>query len=157
MRQKASKLERQATKDLPDKLKEYKHLDEEQQKRTRSMRLVVEKQERASRLEMTERKQELKAYEQGLGLKIRRRSNGEICFVFTHVDDKDVEAPFEFTIAPTQANSSDYSNIRLVSCLPTMDAAANIVSNYNKSKRDADKFSLLVRCMRAAFRATLSK
>lgn len=154
MKKKNSTLSRESG-ELPAKLEQSRSKDEEQLKRVSITRGVLEKKERVQRREIEERKNELGAFERALGLNIRKDSAGYTHFKFTHVDDMDLEAQFEFVISDA-AESGDVGQIVLVSCMPALDNAQSFIDSYNKSKHPS-KLSTLVRIFRREFQASISR
>jgi hypothetical protein len=151
MKKRNSVLQRDAS-ELPSKLEQHKHRDEEQQRRTSAMQQVIQKRERAQKMEVEERKSELDAYQRALGLTIRKDSSGNTHFRFTHVDSSDLEAQFSFVVRVADENDSSLS---LVSCIPPLESASSIIESYNRSQHQG-KFSTLVRIFRREFKATLA-
>jgi hypothetical protein len=147
MRAKATKLQRESA-ELPERLKLYKEKDEQQQRRTSKTREAVEKVERLHKTEYQMKMEQLQAYQRGLGLTIHRKSNGEFSFKFTHIDDTDLEAAFEFVIMMDKEKAS------LVSCQPSLEQAQAIIDSYNHSESE-QRVSILVRLFRRAFKASL--
>ena len=160
MKKKNVTLQREAG-DLPSKLEHSRVKDEDQLKRVSITRGVVEKKERVQRRQIEERKNELGAFERALGLNIRKDNAGNMHFKFTHVDDMDLEAQFEFVIsyaedcAADALHASEPGTITLVSCMPTLERAQAFVDSYNKSTHMA-KLSTLVRIFRREFQALIS-
>ena len=144
-------LERDAG-DLPVKVEQVRARDEEQQQRTTMTRMKVEKQGRVHKMEVEELWSTLQAYQRALGLTIRRDSNQNLHFMFTHVDDDDLDAQFSFVI---RVEDEECQTVSLVSCTPPLHAAPSFIEAHNLSK-NPNKISTLVRIFRREFKSSLS-
>lgn len=152
MRSKASNLEREVH-ELPSKLEQHKARDEEQMKRTLALRQVIEKKERVQKGEIEQTQEQLEAFQKSLGLTIRKKSTGELHFRFTHIDDTDLNAQFEFAL--TEDDSAAYPQVHLVSCIPPLEKGPSIIESYNHSQHP-QRLSTLVRLFRREFLASLA-
>ncbi|KFO97091.1 kinetochore protein Spc25 [Calypte anna] len=83
-------------------------------------------------------------FEERIGLEIRRIHNEQLQFVFRHIDHKDPDKPFMFTLSINE--QGDYE---VTSCTPPLDCIAELQLKV----RETNNFSAFVANIRKAFTA----
>ncbi|NXU72654.1 SPC25 protein, partial [Oreotrochilus melanogaster] len=83
-------------------------------------------------------------FEERIGLEIRRIHNEQLQFIFRHIDHKDPDKPFMFTLSINE--QGDYE---VTSCTPPLDCIAELQLKV----RETNNFSAFVANIRKAFTA----
>ncbi|KFO84414.1 Kinetochore protein Spc25, partial [Buceros rhinoceros silvestris] len=83
-------------------------------------------------------------FEERLGLEIRRIHNEQLQFIFRHIDHKDPDKPYVFTLAINE--QGDYE---VTSCTPPLDC----IAEFQLKVRETNNFSAFVANIRKAFTA----
>ncbi|KAF1398024.1 Kinetochore protein Spc25, partial [Eudyptes chrysocome] len=83
-------------------------------------------------------------FEERLGLEIRRIHNEQLQFIFRHIDHKDPDKPYVFTLSINE--QGDYE---VTSCTPPLDCIAELQLKV----RETNNFSAFVANIRKAFTA----
>ncbi|NXP47026.1 SPC25 protein, partial [Heliornis fulica] len=83
-------------------------------------------------------------FEERLGLEIRRIHNEQLQFIFRHIDHKDPDKPYVFTLAINE--QGDYE---VTSCTPPLDC----IEEFQLKVRETNNFSAFVANIRKAFTA----
>ncbi|KAF1576509.1 UNVERIFIED_CONTAM: Kinetochore protein Spc25, partial [Eudyptes robustus] len=83
-------------------------------------------------------------FEERLGLEIRRIHNEQLQFIFRHIDHKDPDKPYVFTLSINE--QGDYE---VTSCTPPLDC----ISELQLKVRETNNFSAFVANIRKAFTA----
>ncbi|KAM6269230.1 kinetochore protein Spc25 [Porphyrio hochstetteri] len=83
-------------------------------------------------------------FEERLGLEIRRIHNEQLQFIFRHIDHKDPDKPYVFTLAINE--QGDYE---VTSCTPPLDC----IAEFQLKVRETNNFSAFVANIRKAFAA----
>ncbi|KFU88537.1 Kinetochore protein Spc25 [Chaetura pelagica] len=129
--------EEKQKKDLIDSIRELK---EELMKKKE---LISAKNKAAK--EKVERLCKAKAlYEERLGLEIRRIHNEQLQFIFRHIDHKDPDKPYMFTLS-----INEQGEYEVTSCTPPLDC----IAEFQLKVRETNNFSAFVANMRKAFTA----
>ncbi|NXV16491.1 SPC25 protein, partial [Cepphus grylle] len=87
-------------------------------------------------------------FEERLGLEIRRIHNEQLQFIFRHIDHKDPDKPYVFTLSINE--QGDYE---VTSCTPPLDCIAELQLKV----RETNNFSAFVANIRKAFTALSHK
>ncbi|NWS66613.1 SPC25 protein, partial [Crotophaga sulcirostris] len=87
-------------------------------------------------------------FEERLGLEIRRIHNEQLQFIFRHIDHKDPDKPYVFTLSINE--QGDYE---VTSCTPPLDCIAELQLKV----RETNNFSAFVANVRKAFTALSCK
>ncbi|NXX40237.1 SPC25 protein, partial [Tricholaema leucomelas] len=127
--------EKEKNKDLTDSIQELKEECEKKKERISSKSKAVE--ERVERLCMCK-----KLFEERLGLEIRRIHNEQLQFIFRHIDHKDPDKPYLFTLSINE--QGDYE---VTSCTPPLDC----IAEFQLKVRETNNFSAFVANIRKAF------
>ncbi|XP_025949774.2 kinetochore protein Spc25 isoform X2 [Dromaius novaehollandiae] len=129
--------EEEQKKDLTDSIQELK---EELMKK----KGIISSKNKATK-ERVERLCKSKAlFEERLGLEIRRIHNEQLQFIFRHIDHKDPEKPYMFTLSINE--QGDYE---VTSCSPPLDC----IAEFQQKVRETNNFSAFVANIRKAFTA----
>ncbi|NXH20929.1 SPC25 protein, partial [Bucco capensis] len=133
--------EEKQKKDLTDSIQELK---EELMKKKE----IIASKNKATkeRLERLCKSKEL--FEERLGLVIRRIHNEQLQFIFRHIDHKDPDKPYVFTLAINE--QGDYE---VTSCTPPLDC----IAEFERKVRETNNFSAFVANIRKAFTALSHK
>ncbi|KFV02747.1 Kinetochore protein Spc25, partial [Pterocles gutturalis] len=83
-------------------------------------------------------------FEERLGLEIRRIPNEQLQFIFRHIDHKDPDKPYVFTLSINE--QGDYE---VTSCTPPLDC----IAEFQVKVRETNNFSAFVANSRKAFTA----
>ncbi|NXL50711.1 SPC25 protein, partial [Podilymbus podiceps] len=83
-------------------------------------------------------------FEERLGLEIRRIHNEQLQFIFRHIDHKDPDKPYVFTLSINE--QGDYE---VTSCTPPLDC----IAEFQLKVRETNNFSAFVANIRKAFTA----
>ncbi|XP_051479984.1 kinetochore protein Spc25 [Apus apus] len=83
-------------------------------------------------------------YEERLGLEIRRIHNEQLQFIFRHIDHKDPDKPYMFTLS-----INEHGEYEVTSCTPPLDC----IAEFQLKVRETNNFSAFVANMRKAFTA----
>uniref|UniRef100_A0A803YLA2 Kinetochore protein SPC25 n=1 Tax=Meleagris gallopavo TaxID=9103 RepID=A0A803YLA2_MELGA len=83
-------------------------------------------------------------FEERLGLEIRRIHNEQLQFIFRHIDHKDPDKPYMFTLSINE--QGDYE---VTSCTPPLDC----ISEFQLKVRETNNFSAFIANIRKAFTA----
>ncbi|XP_069717275.1 kinetochore protein Spc25 [Phaenicophaeus curvirostris] len=83
-------------------------------------------------------------FEERLGLEIRRIPNEQLQFIFRHIDHKDPDKPYMFTLSINE--QGDYE---VTSCTPPLDC----IAEFQLKVRETNNFSAFVANIRKAFTA----
>ncbi|KAK2526006.1 Spc25 [Columba guinea] len=83
-------------------------------------------------------------FEERLGLEIRKIHNEQLQFIFRHIDHKDPDKPFMFTLSINE--KGDYE---VTSCTPPLDC----IEEFQLKVRETNNFSAFVANIRKAFTA----
>ncbi|NWR69478.1 SPC25 protein, partial [Centropus unirufus] len=83
-------------------------------------------------------------FEERLGLEIRKIPDQQLQFIFRHIDHKDPDKPFVFTLAINE--QGDYE---VTSCTPPLDC----IAEFQLKVRETNNFSAFVANIRKAFTA----
>ncbi|XP_052530971.1 kinetochore protein Spc25 [Tympanuchus pallidicinctus] len=83
-------------------------------------------------------------FEERLGLEIRRIHNEQLQFIFRHIDHKDPDKPYVFTLSINE--QGDYE---VTSCTPPLDC----ISEFQLKVRETNNFSAFIANIRKAFTA----
>ncbi|NXY40697.1 SPC25 protein, partial [Ceuthmochares aereus] len=83
-------------------------------------------------------------FEERLGLEIRRIPNEQLQFIFRHIDHKDPDKPYTFTLSINE--QGDYE---VTSCTPPLDC----IAEFQLKVRETNNFSAFVANIRKAFTA----
>ncbi|XP_054237351.1 kinetochore protein Spc25 [Indicator indicator] len=81
-------------------------------------------------------------FEERLGLEIRRIPNEQLQFIFRHIDHKDPDKPYVFTLSINE--QGDYE---VTSCIPPLDC----IAEFQLKVRETNNFSAFVANIRKAF------
>ncbi|KGL73138.1 Kinetochore protein Spc25 [Tinamus guttatus] len=81
-------------------------------------------------------------FEEHLGLEIRRIHDEQLQFIFRHIDHKDPEKPYTFTLFINE--QGDYE---VTSCSPPLDC----IAEFQKKVRETNNFSAFIANIRKAF------
>ncbi|NXI44932.1 SPC25 protein, partial [Galbula dea] len=87
-------------------------------------------------------------FEERLGLEIRRIHNEQLQFIFRHIDHKDPDKPYVFTLSINK--QGDYE---VTSCTPALDC----IAEFQLKVRETNNFSAFVANIRKAFTALSHK
>ncbi|NWW99543.1 SPC25 protein, partial [Caloenas nicobarica] len=87
-------------------------------------------------------------FEERLGLEIRKIHNEQLQFIFRHIDHKDPDKPFMFTLSINE--QGDYE---VTSCTPPLDC----IEEFQLKVRETNNFSAFVANIRKAFTAVSYK
>ncbi|XP_067994789.1 kinetochore protein Spc25 isoform X2 [Melanerpes formicivorus] len=127
--------ENQKNKDLTDSIQELK---EECEKK----KGILSSKNKAA-LERVERLCKCKElFEKRLGLEIRRIHDEQLQFIFRHIDHKDPDKPYLFTLS---INEQGYYEV--TSCIPPLDC----IAEFQIKVRETNNFSAFVAKIRKAF------
>ncbi|OPJ80013.1 kinetochore protein Spc25 [Patagioenas fasciata monilis] len=83
-------------------------------------------------------------FEERLGLEIRKIHNEQLQFIFRHIDHKDPDKPFMFTLSINE--KGDYE---VTSCAPPLDC----IEEFQRKVRETNNFSAFIANIRKAFTA----
>ncbi|NXS99916.1 SPC25 protein, partial [Jacana jacana] len=83
-------------------------------------------------------------FEERLGLEIRRIHNEQLQFIFRHIDHKDPDKPYVFTLSINE--QGDYE---VTSCTPPLDC----IEEFQLKVRETNNFSAFIANIRKAFTA----
>ncbi|KFV58383.1 Kinetochore protein Spc25 [Tyto alba] len=83
-------------------------------------------------------------FEERLGLEICRINNEQLQFIFRHIDHKDPDKPYMFTLSINE--QGDYE---VTSCTPSLDC----IEEFQLKMRETNNFSAFVANIRKAFTA----
>ncbi|NXG56362.1 SPC25 protein, partial [Hemiprocne comata] len=83
-------------------------------------------------------------YEERLGLEIRRVHNEQLQFIFRHIDHKDPDKPYMFTLS-----INEQGQYEVTSCTPPLDC----IAEFQLKVRETNNFSAFVANIRKAFTA----
>ncbi|KFV43379.1 kinetochore protein Spc25 [Gavia stellata] len=129
--------EEEQKKDLTDSIQELK---EELMKKKE----IISSKNKATK-ERVERLCKSKVlFEERLGLEIRRIHNEQLQFIFRHIDHKDPDKPYVFTLSINE--QGDYE---VTSCTPPLDC----IEEFQLKVRETNNFSAFVANIRKAFTA----
>ncbi|XP_041897646.1 kinetochore protein Spc25 isoform X2 [Corvus kubaryi] len=129
--------EEEQQKNLTDSIQELK---EELMKK---MEIKSSKKEAAK--EKVERVSKIKAlFKERLGLEMRRIHDEQLQFIFRHIDHKDPDKPYMFTLS-----INDQGDYEVTSCTPPLDCIAELQLKL----RETNNFSAFVANIRKAFTA----
>ncbi|NWI54948.1 SPC25 protein, partial [Calyptomena viridis] len=129
--------EEEQHKNLIDSIKELK------EKLTKKMEIKSSREKAAK--EKVERLCKSKVlFEERLGLEIRRIHNEQLQFIFRHIDHKDPDKPYMFTLSINE--QGDYE---VTSCTPPLDC----IAEFQLKVRETNNFSAFVANIRKAFTA----
>ncbi|NXS10937.1 SPC25 protein, partial [Neodrepanis coruscans] len=129
--------EEEQKKNLIDSIQELK------EKLTKKMEIKSSKDKAAK--EKVERLCKSKVlFEERLGLEIRRIHNEQLQFIFRHIDHKDPDKPYMFTLSINE--QGDYE---VTSCTPPLDC----IAEFQRKVRETNNFSAFVANIRKAFTA----
>ncbi|NXF07825.1 SPC25 protein, partial [Smithornis capensis] len=118
-------------------------IQELKEKLTKKMELKSSKDKAAK--EKVERLCKSKVlFEERLGLEIRRIHNEQLQFIFRHIDHKDPDKPYMFTLSINE--QGDYE---VTSCTPPLDC----IAEFQLKVRETNNFSAFVANIRKAFTA----
>ncbi|NXI52527.1 SPC25 protein, partial [Chloroceryle aenea] len=129
--------EEEQKKDLTDSIRELK---EELMKK----REMVSSKNNATKERVERLCKSKELFEERLGLEIRRIHNEQLQFIFRHIDHKDPDKPYMFTLSINE--QGDYE---VTSCTPPLDCIAELQLKV----RETNKFSVFVANIRKAFTA----
>ncbi|XP_074684380.1 kinetochore protein Spc25 isoform X2 [Strix aluco] len=133
--------EQEQKKDLTDSIQELK---EELMKKKE----IISSKNKATK-ERVERLCKSKVlFEERLGLEIRRIHNEQLQFIFRHIDHKDPDKPYVFTLSINE--QGDYE---VTSCTPPLDC----IAEFQLKVRETNNFSAFVANIRKAFTALTYK
>ncbi|XP_074766925.1 kinetochore protein Spc25 [Athene noctua] len=133
--------EQEQKKDLTDSIQELK---EELMKKKE----IISSKNKATK-ERVERLCKSKVlFEERLGLEIRRIHNEQLQFIFRHIDHKDPDKPYVFTLSINE--QGDYE---VTSCTPPLDC----IEEFQLKVRETNNFSAFVANIRKAFTALTYK
>ncbi|KFV98123.1 PREDICTED: kinetochore protein Spc25 [Eurypyga helias] len=131
------KHEEEQEKDLTDSIQELK---EELMKKKE----IISSKNKATRERLERLCKSKTLFEERLGLEIRRIHNEQLQFIFRHVDHKDPDKPFMFTLSINE--QGDYE---VTSCTPPLDC----IAEFQLKVRETNNFSAFVANIRKAFTA----
>ncbi|NXP76851.1 SPC25 protein, partial [Ramphastos sulfuratus] len=127
--------EKEKNKDLTDSIQELKEECEKKKEIISSKnKAAVERVERLCKCK--------ELFEERLGLEIRRIHNEQLQFIFRHIDHKDPDKPYLFTLAINE--QGDYE---VTSCTPPLDC----IAEFQLKVRETNNFSAFVANIRKAF------
>ncbi|NXC66453.1 SPC25 protein, partial [Anhinga anhinga] len=129
--------EEQQKKDLTDSIQELK---EELMKKKE----IISSKNKAAKERMERLCKSKLLFEERLGLEIRRIHNEQLQFVFRHIDHKDPDKPYVFTLSINE--QGDYE---VTSCTPPLDC----IEEFQLKVRETNNFSAFVANIRKAFTA----
>ncbi|NXT86791.1 SPC25 protein, partial [Anhinga rufa] len=133
--------EEQQKKDLTDSIQELK---EELMKKKE----IISSKNKAAKERMERLCKSKLLFEERLGLEIRRIHNEQLQFVFRHIDHKDPDKPYVFTLSINE--QGDYE---VTSCTPPLDC----IEEFQLKVRETNNFSAFVANIRKAFTALAYK
>ncbi|NWW52783.1 SPC25 protein, partial [Pedionomus torquatus] len=87
-------------------------------------------------------------FEEWLGLKICRIHNEQLQFIFRHIDHKDPDKPYVFTLS-----INDQGDYEVTSCTPPLDC----IAEFQLKVRETNNFSAFIANIRKAFTALSCK
>ncbi|XP_027492661.1 kinetochore protein Spc25 [Corapipo altera] len=129
--------EAEQQKNLTDSIQELKEELVKQMEITSSKdKAVKEKMERLCKSKVL--------FEECLGLEIRRIHNNQLQFIFRHIDHKDPDKPYTFTLSINE--QGDYE---VTSCTPALDC----IAEFQLKVRETNNFPAFVANVRRAFTA----
>ncbi|NXG48838.1 SPC25 protein, partial [Psilopogon haemacephalus] len=127
--------EKEKNKDLTDSIQELKEECEKKKEILSSKnKAAVERVERLCKCK--------ELFEERLGLEIRRIHNEQLQFIFRHIDHKDPDKPYLFTLSINE--QGDYE---VTSCIPPLDC----IAEFQRKVRETNNFSAFVANIRKAF------
>ncbi|NXY73574.1 SPC25 protein, partial [Glareola pratincola] len=129
--------EEEQKKDLTDSIQELK---EELMKKKE----ILSSKNKATKERMERLCKSKVLFEERLGLEIRRIHNEQLQFIFRHIDHKDPDKPYVFTLSINE--QGDYE---VTSCTPPLDCVAELQLKV----RETNNFSAFVANIRKAFTA----
>ncbi|NXG79172.1 SPC25 protein, partial [Baryphthengus martii] len=129
--------EEEQKKDLTDSIRELK--EELMKKKEMVSSKTSAAKERVERLCKSK-----ELFEERLGLEIRRIHDEQLQFIFRHIDHKDPDKPYVFTLSINE--QGDYE---VTSCTPPLDCIAELQLKV----RETNKFSVFIANIRKAFTA----
>ncbi|NWX79722.1 SPC25 protein, partial [Alca torda] len=133
--------EEERKKDLTDSIQELK---EELMKKKE----IISSKNKAAKERMERLCKSKILFEERLGLEIRRIHNEQLQFIFRHIDHKDPDKPYVFTLSINE--QGDYE---VTSCTPPLDCIAELQLKV----RQTNNFSAFVANIRKAFTALSHK
>ncbi|NWI94246.1 SPC25 protein, partial [Pitta sordida] len=129
--------EEEQQKNLIDSIQELK------EKLTKKMEIKSSK-DKAAKEKMERLCKSKVLFEERLGLEIRRIHNEQLQFIFRHIDHKDPDKPYMFTLSINE--QGDYE---VTSCTPPLDC----IEEFQLKVRETNNFSAFVANIRKAFTA----
>ncbi|NXN41515.1 SPC25 protein, partial [Rhinoptilus africanus] len=129
--------EEEQKKDLTDSIQELK---EELMKKKE----ILSSKNKATKERMERLCKSKVLFEERLGLEIRRIHNEQLQFIFRHIDHKDPDKPYVFTLSINE--QGDYE---VTSCTPPLDC----IEELQLKVRETNNFSAFVANIRKAFTA----
>ncbi|KFP17551.1 kinetochore protein Spc25 [Egretta garzetta] len=129
--------EEEQVKDLTDSIQELK---EELMKKKE----IISSKKKAAKERVEQLCKSKTVFEQRLGLEIRRIHNEQLQFIFRHIDHKDPDKPYVFTLSINE--QGDYE---VTSCTPPLDC----IAEFQLKVRETNNFSAFVANIRKAFTA----
>ncbi|NWU92950.1 SPC25 protein, partial [Upupa epops] len=133
--------EEQEKKDLSDRIKELK---EELMKKKE----IIASENKAAKEKVERLCKSKELFEKRLGLEIRKIHNEQLPFIFRHIDHKDPDKPYMFTLSINE--QGDYE---VTSCTPPLDC----IAEFQLKVRETNNFSAFVANIRKAFTALCYK
>ncbi|KAM6421287.1 kinetochore protein Spc25 [Rhynochetos jubatus] len=131
------KHEEEQEKDLTDSIQELK---EELMKKKE----IISSKNKATKERLEQLCKSKVLFEERLGLEIRRIHNEQLQFIFRHIDHKDPDKPFTFTLSINE--QGDYE---VTSCTPPLDC----ITEFQLKVRETNNFSAFIANIRKAFTA----
>ncbi|NWW89356.1 SPC25 protein, partial [Rhynochetos jubatus] len=131
------KHEEEQEKDLTDSIQELK---EELMKKKE----IISSKNKATKERLEQLCKSKVLFEERLGLEIRRIHNEQLQFIFRHIDHKDPDKPFTFTLSINE--QGDYE---VTSCIPPLDC----ITEFQLKVRETNNFSAFIANIRKAFTA----
>ncbi|NXX79251.1 SPC25 protein, partial [Urocolius indicus] len=129
--------EEEQKKDLTDSIQELK---EELMKKKE----ILSSKNKAAKERAEPRCKSKVMFEERLGLEVRRIDNEQLQFVFRHIDHKDPDKPYVFTLSLNE--QGDY---QVTSCVPPLDC----IAEFQLKVRETNNFSAFLANIRKAFTA----
>uniref|UniRef100_U3IUA3 Kinetochore protein SPC25 n=1 Tax=Anas platyrhynchos platyrhynchos TaxID=8840 RepID=U3IUA3_ANAPP len=129
--------EEEQKKELTDNIQELK---EELMKKKE----VVSSKNKAAKERVERLCKSKELFEERLGLEIRRIHDEQLQFIFRHIDHKDPDKPYVFTLS-----INDQGDYEVTSCTPPLDC----IAEFQQKVRETNNFSAFVANIRKAFTA----
>ncbi|KFV71114.1 Kinetochore protein Spc25, partial [Dryobates pubescens] len=127
--------EKEKNKDLTDSIHELKEECEKKKGIISSKnKAAMERQERLCKCK--------ELFEKRLGLEIRRIHNEQLQFIFRHIDHKDPDKPYLFTLS-----INEQGEYEVTSCIPPLDN----IAEFQSKVRETNNFSAFIANIRKAF------